>query len=90
MGWKLFADLAEAAGTREPETEFGDAETLGEALDALLDAHPALAARVLDDDGSLHEHVNVLRNGEPVGEEGLDAPVEAGDEVALFPPVTGG
>ena len=90
MGWKLFADLAEAAGTREPETEIGDAETLGAALDALLEDHPALAERVLAEDGSLREHINVLRNGEPVGEEGLEAPVETGDEVALFPPVTGG
>ena len=90
MGWKLFADLAEAAGTREPDVDVGDAETLGDALDALLEAHPALAERVLAEDGTLREHVNVLRNGEPVGEEGLSTPVEAGDEVALFPPVTGG
>ncbi|QLG26327.1 MoaD/ThiS family protein [Halorarum halophilum] len=90
MGWKLFADLAEAAGTREPDVGVGDADTLREALDALLDAHPALTERVLDEEGALREHVNVLRNGDPVGDEGLAAPVEADDDLALFPPVSGG
>lgn len=90
MEWKLFADLAEAAHTREPDVDTGDAETVGEALEPLFDAHPALADRVLDDDGSLREHINVLRNGENVSHEGLKAPVEEDDELALFPPVSGG
>ncbi|MFD1526919.1 MoaD/ThiS family protein, partial [Halolamina salina] len=33
------------------------------------------------------EHVNLLKNGESV--DG-DATVDAGDELALFPPVSGG
>ena len=90
MRWRLFADLAEAAGGRELDVEAGDAATVGEALDALLDAHPALAARVLDDDGDLRDHVNLLHAGEPVGEEGLATPVAEDDELALFPPVSGG
>ncbi|QLG63101.1 ubiquitin-like small modifier protein 1 [Halorarum salinum] len=90
MGWKLFADLAEAAGTREPDVAVGDADTAGEALDALLDAHPALAERVLDGQGRLRDHVNLLRNGKNVGAEGLDTPIEPDDELALFPPVSGG
>lgn len=90
MGWKLFADLAEAAGTREPDVTVGDADTAGEALDALLDAHPALADRVLDGQGHLRDHVNLLRNGESIGAEGLDTPVAPDDELALFPPVSGG
>ncbi|QZX99765.1 ubiquitin-like small modifier protein 1 [Halobaculum rubrum] len=91
MHWKLFADLAEAAGESEPEVEGADAETVGEALDALLDAYPALAARVLDEGGDLRGHINLLRNGRDVrAAEGLDTPVDAGDELALFPPVSGG
>lgn len=91
MRWKLFADLAEAAGGRELDVDAGDADTVGEALDALLDDNPALAARVLDDEGALREHVNLLRNGEDVRRaEGLSTPVDEGDELALFPPVSGG
>ena len=64
---------------------------MGDALDALLDANPALAERVIDDDGDLRDHVNLLRNGEDVREpEGLSTPVDPDDELALFPPVSGG
>jgi len=88
MEWKLFADLAEAAGERQVALD-ADPATVGDALDALLDGRDALRARVLDDDGDLHAHVNVLRNGRPP-EDGLDTGVDAGDELALFPPVSGG
>ncbi|WP_284014393.1 ubiquitin-like small modifier protein 1 [Halobaculum litoreum] len=91
MHWKLFADLAEAAGESEPSVDAPEATTVGDALDALLDAHPALATRVLDEDGELRGHVNLLRNGRDVREgEGLDTPVDPDDELALFPPVSGG
>lgn len=91
MNWKLFADLAEAAGESEPDVERVDAATVGEALDALLDSYPSLAARVLDEDGELRDHINLLRNGRDVREsEGLDTPVDDDDELALFPPVSGG
>ncbi|MFB6302010.1 MAG: ubiquitin-like small modifier protein 1 [Haloferacaceae archaeon] len=93
MRWKLFADLAEVADGREVEVELpsddGEA-TVDDALDALLDARPALADRVLDD-GELREHVNLLRNGRDVSQEsGLATPVEPDDELAMFPPVSGG
>lgn len=86
MQWKLFADLAEAAGDRTVEVE-ADGDTVGDALDALLEAKPALSGRVLDENDELRDHVNLLRNGSAVD---LDATVEAGDELALFPPVSGG
>jgi molybdopterin synthase sulfur carrier subunit len=90
MEWRLFADLADAAGDRRVTIEADGLETVGDALEALLDARPALRERVLED-GDLAEHVNVLRNGESVtAREGLETPVEVGDELALFPPVSGG
>jgi molybdopterin synthase sulfur carrier subunit len=90
MEWKLFADLAEVAGDRHVEVD-GDAETAGDALDALLDAYPDLRDRVLDESGDLADHVTLLCNGETVsGTGGLATPVSPGDELALFPPVSGG
>ncbi|KTG09565.1 molybdopterin synthase sulfur carrier subunit [Haloprofundus marisrubri] len=90
MQWKLFADLAETAGTRTVSLD-ADCDTVGDALDTLLSSRPALEARVLDDDGDVRDHINVLRNGENVFTgEGLDTPVDADDELALFPPVSGG
>ena len=92
MEWKLFADLAEIAGTRRVSVglDGGDGATVADALEALLAAHPDLRERVLDD-GELADHINILRNGEAVmADEGLETPVAEGDELALFPPVSGG
>lgn len=88
MRWKLFADLAEVAGTDEVSVS-GDPDTAEEALDQLLAANPALADRVLAADGSLQPDVNLLCNGQRPS-DGLATPVEADDELALFPPVSGG
>lgn len=91
MQWKLFADLAEVAGDREIAVDIDDGATVGDALDALFEAHPSLRDRVLDDSGTVADHINVLRNGENVhADEGLETTVAAGDELALFPPVSGG
>jgi len=91
MQWKLFADLAEAAEGRTVDVDIAPGQTVGDALDALLSDRPALRDRVLDDDGEVREHINVVRNGNNVHHEsGLDTQLEPGDELALFPPVTGG
>jgi molybdopterin synthase sulfur carrier subunit len=91
MEWKLFADLAEVGGDRHVEVEVPAGATVGDALDALIDDRPALADRALTEDGDLRRHVNVLRNGENVRNlDGLDTELDAGDELALFPPVSGG
>jgi molybdopterin synthase sulfur carrier subunit len=90
MEWKLFADLAEIAGGRAVEVEASPGDTVGDALDALLDAHPDLRERVIDD-GAVADHINVLRNGRSVrDDEGMETTLESGDELALFPPVSGG
>ncbi|QKY20186.1 MoaD/ThiS family protein [Halolamina sp. CBA1230] len=87
MQWKLFADLAEAAGDRTVEVDVEDDATVGDALESLLAAKPALRERALTDDGELRGDVNLLKNGESVD---AGASVQAGDELALFPPVSGG
>ncbi|MFD1632234.1 ubiquitin-like small modifier protein 1 [Haloplanus ruber] len=91
MQWKLFADLAEVAGDREIRVDVGPGATVGDALDALFEAQPALRDRVLNDSGAVADHINVLRNGENVGaDDGLETTLVEGDELALFPPVSGG
>lgn len=92
MHWKLFADLAEVAGDDEVAVDLAAEEpTVADALDALIEASPVLEPRIYTDDGELESHLNLLKNGENVRDvEGLSTPVEAGDELALFPPVSGG
>lgn len=90
MEWKLFADLAEIAGGRTVDVDVDPGDTIGDALDALLESRPDLRDRVLEGD-ELADHVNLLHNGADVDQEdGLDTTLEAGDEIALFPPVSGG
>ena len=90
MQWKLFADLREATGDATVRVDVPADATVGDALDALFAAYPALEERATDESGDLREHINVLRNGESVDADGLDARVSEGDELALFPPVSGG
>jgi len=92
MNWKLFADLAEAVGEKEVPVDADPGDTVRDALDALLADHPALAERVLTEEGELEEHINLLRNGRNVhtAESGLETELEDDDELALSPPVSGG
>ncbi len=90
MEWKLFADLAEIAGARVIDVDAEPGDTVGDAFDALLAAHPDLRARVLED-GELADHINLLRNGQNVHHgDGMETTLAQGDELALFPPVSGG
>ena len=90
MRWKLFADLRDVAGDRHVEVDVAAGASVEAALSALLAARPALRERVTGDDGEIAEHVNVYRNGSALAATELDTTVEAGDELALFPPVSGG
>ena len=92
MKWKLFANLAETAGTKEVEVDVQPGATFRDAFDALLDGHPELREEVVDEDGDIHEHIRVLRNqSNPfVADDGYDTVLEEGDTLALFPPVSGG
>ncbi|WP_123534899.1 ubiquitin-like small modifier protein 1 [Halosimplex salinum] len=92
MHWRLFATLAETAGDTEVEVDVDAGATVGDAFDALLETYPALEDEVLDEDGDLYEHVRLLHEGrDPFSEEdGFETVLEDGDELALFPPVSGG
>lgn len=88
--WRLFADLADTADDRTITVHVEPEATVSDALAVLLDDQPALRDRVLTDSGDLREHINILRNGENVRGRGTDVGLEDGDELALFPPVSGG
>lgn len=92
MEWRLFANLAEAAGAKHVDVEAGTGDTLGDAFDQLLREHPDLEAIVLDDAGELEDHIRLLHNeGDPFSDgDGFDTVLEADDDLALFPPVSGG
>jgi molybdopterin synthase sulfur carrier subunit len=74
---RLFAGAREAAGTGRDDVP---GATVGEVI-------AAARARYGEPFTSVVEHCQIWRNGEP--SEPAD-PVEAGDEVAVLPPVSGG
>ena len=92
MRWKLFANLAETAGEREVDVDLESGATFRDALDALFDRHPDLRSEVTDEEGNLRDHIRVLRNSQNpfVGDDGYETTLEEGDELAMFPPVSGG
>lgn len=76
---KLFAALAEEAGTRQVTVEVAGGATVGDVLDALEEQLPFLTR--------WRRRLAVAINYEYSPE---DAPVADGDELALIPPVSGG
>ena len=67
-----------------------DGSTVGEVLDALYERYGELRARIAED-GGLRRFVNVYVDGEDIRFlDGLDTPVEDGDEVTILPAVAGG
>jgi MoaD family protein len=64
--------------------------TVGEALDAVFDAHGELRQRITQD-GDLRRFVNVYVSGEDIRfQQGLETAIEEGDEVTILPAVAGG
>jgi len=64
--------------------------TVGEVLDALYERYGELRSRIAED-GGLRRFVNVYVGGEDIRFlEGLDTPVEDGDEITILPAVAGG
>jgi sulfur-carrier protein len=67
-----------------------DGGTVGEALDAVFEAHDGLRERITED-GTLRRFVNVYVSGEDIRfRDGLDTELSDGDEVTILPAVAGG
>lgn len=68
-----------------------EAGSIREILDRLVEQHPGLKGRLLDDAGGLNKFVNVYVNDEDVRFlENLATPVREGDSITLVPSIAGG
>ena len=92
MKVKLFANLADTAGTREIQFDESGETTIEGVLDRVFAEHPGIEEIVLDESGELESHINILVDGRNVRheDEGLSTTVGTDTEVAIFPPVSGG
>ena len=84
---RLFANFREFTKTGELEIE---GNTVKDLLERICNKYPGFY-NILFKDGNLLPYVNIFLNGENVLESGgLDCSLEQGDEIAIFPPVSGG
>jgi sulfur-carrier protein adenylyltransferase/sulfurtransferase len=67
------------------------ASTVAEALDALVESHPALRKHLFDEAGKLRSFVNVYKNDEDVRYlERERTPLSGGDALSIIPSIAGG
>ena len=88
---RLYASLREVAGERDIEVTLPDGATVRDLISRLVEPRPALAQRLLAQDGNIPPSVNVFVNGRDIRDlSGLDTPVMPDDEVTILPPAAGG
>ena len=68
-----------------------EGRTLREIIDALESRFPGIQASMLDGNGQILPHLNIFLNETDIHVlEGLETPVQQGDEVAIIPAIAGG
>ena len=68
-----------------------DGSNVGDALRALVDAHPGTERQLFSEDGELNRYVNVYLNDEDVRVlDGLETAVSGSDTVVILPAMAGG
>jgi molybdopterin synthase sulfur carrier subunit len=84
---RLFANFREFTKTKELEIE---GNSMREILELLCEKFPGLE-NMLFKDKDLQPYINVFLNGRDVLKSGgLEMLLEQDDEIAIFPPVSGG
>jgi molybdopterin synthase sulfur carrier subunit len=82
---RLRGPLKKLAGDRA-EHELGGT-TVAELLESLEREHPALDGWILDERGTVRQHINVFVNGERADQ---DATVGEADQIDILPAISGG
>lgn len=84
---KLFANIREFTGTKELEVDSG---TVSDVLKKLDEKFPGFEKMIFDGE-KIKPYVNVFLNGKNVLDlDGLKTELRTNDEIAIFPPVSGG
>jgi molybdopterin synthase sulfur carrier subunit len=84
------APFRELFGEGEREVGLNDGPRVKELLDLLCDSEER-RDKLFDQSGELRAYVMILKNGQPISTlSGVQTVLEDGDEIAVFPPVTGG
>jgi len=81
---KLFANLRKAAGKKEVSVT---GASVGGVVSELVKGYPALMEHLLEN-GQIRPHVIITINGNPITD--ANVAVTEQDQIAIFPPITGG
>ena len=72
-------------------TVAADGATVGDVLEALVEAHPGTRDQLFGPDDDLNRYVNVYLNDEDVRVlDGLETAIDDGDTVVILPAMAGG
>jgi len=83
--------LASFAGGRNVLAIAGSPATVAEALTALWKEYPGLRDRIVDEQGTVRQHINIFVGDEAIRfADGLSTKVPADAEVLIVPAVSGG
>ncbi len=87
---KLFGEFREVVKAERVEVDLPPGATCLEALRALAAQHPQLQPLLFRGD-FLHDHLGVFLNGRNVAHlQGLATPLQDGDTLTFFSPISGG
>lgn len=86
---RAFASFREMLGS-ELELDLPDESSVQELLDALASLNPRFGSEAFDRSGLLKDYVLLMKNRKRLDRDSMNQALEDGDEVAVFPPVSGG
>lgn len=88
----FYAQLRRIAGTKARAFTLPQESSVRSLLDAVLAAFPDLRRELVDEQGSLHEHVRIILNGHDLAQmpDGLAHRLSGDEQVSIFPAIGGG
>lgn len=92
MKVNFYATLRQVVGLKTVDFPLPEGATVGQLVDEMIRCYPGLRRELLDEHGQLYRHVHVFVNGRDAQflDKGLDTPLDADDNLGVFPAVGGG
>ena len=78
-------------GERSVNIELEENSTILDSINKLNDIYSGISAKIIDENNSLHNFVNIFMDGEDVRYmQGVDTKLIPGSEISIVPAVAGG